>query len=600
MKRKSVRYVERGMMFVRRYLGAVKRRILGLLPGKHVIMSPVLDPYDMNAYQLWLKNNEQQSEYKKLEYKPLISILIPVYNVKDKYLRECIESILKQKYDNFEIILVDDASTNKKTIDVLKEYENSPKIRVIYRKKNGHISRATNDALKNAKGEFIALMDNDDILPENALYEVVKVLNEDKKIDFIYTDEDKITEDGRRFDPNFKPDWSPDTFLSMNYISHLGVIRKSLMDEIGGFRTGYEGSQDYDLYLRIVEKTNKIYHLPKILYHWRAVEGSTAAGIENKNYALEKGKLALEDALKRRKIKGEVKLAKEEPYYYVEYGIEKEPKISIIIPTKDMASTTRKCLESIYEKTTYNNYEVVIVNNNSKEEETYQLFKEFEKKYNNFRVIDALFEFNYSKINNLAVRETDGEYIILLNNDTEVITPEWLTIMVGYASQKHIGAVGAQLFYPDNTVQHAGVVLGVGVASHVFLNVKRGTKIWGGRLSVPYNYSAVTAACLMVSRKKWNEVGGLEEELKVAYNDVDLNLKLLEKGYYNVCLPMVQLYHYESKSRGAENTPEKKRRFNQEQEFMYKKWSKRIKNDEFYNPNYSRLGCFVLDRAKNE
>ena len=557
-----------------------------------------LNPYKPSEYRRWLRINEKMPKYENLKYQPLISVLIPVYNVKRRYLEECVDSVLNQKYDNFEIILVDDNSTKKDTLKTLKEYEGNPKVRVIYRKENGHISRATNDALKAAKGEFVALMDNDDVIPENALYEVVKVLNKDKKIDFIYTDEDKITEKGERYDPNFKSDWAPDSFLSSNYMSHLGVIRKSLVDKVGGFRVGYEGAQDYDLYLRVTEETDKIYHIPKILYHWRAIAGSTAAEIGNKNYAVERGKKALEDAMKRRKIAAEVKVHDKCPYFYLEYKIKKEPLVSIIIPTKDAAEITGQCLRSVYEETTYRNFEVIVVNNNSEEKATFALFEKYKKKYKNFRVIDANFEFNYSKINNMAVRESKGEYIVLLNNDTKIITPNWLELMVGYASQRHVGAVGVQLIYPDDTVQHGGVVLGLGVASHVFMNLPKDAVIWGGRLSVPYDYSAVTAACLMVARDKWNEVGGLEEKLKVAFNDVDFNLKLLEKGYYNVFLPMVKLYHYESKSRGVDDTPEKKARFDFEQEFMYKKWAKRIKNDEFYNPNYSLKMAYNLDRKK--
>lgn len=551
-------------------------------------------PFDKERYNEWLKRTEKKTKYEELKYRPLISVLIPVYNVKGKYLKECINSVLGQSYDNFEIIIVDDASTKKETLDTLKKYERNEKIKIKYRKKNGHISVATNDALKMAKGEYVALMDNDDVLASDAFYEVVKVLNEDKKIDFIYTDEDKLDLDGKRQDPNFKSDWAPDSFYSSNYISHLCVLKRSIIEEIGGFREGFEGAQDYDLYLRFIEKTNRIYHIPKILYHWRMIPGSTAAEIGNKNYALERGKKALEEALKRRKIDGEVKIAEDCPYYYIEYAVKNNPKVTIIIPTKDMVKILRKCLDSIYEKSTYNNFEVIVVNNKSEKKETFELFDEYKEKYDNFRVMDANFEFNYAKINNMAVSKTDGEYIVLLNNDVEIITPNWIELMLGYAEQKHVGAVGAKLFYGDGTIQHGGVIVGLGVASHAFGGADDGA-VWGGRLSVPYNYSAVTGACLMVSRKKWNRVGGLEEKLKVAYNDIDFCLKLLEEGYYNVFVPMVKLYHYESKSRGDDDTFEKKARFDQEQDYMYKKWKKRIENDEFYNPNYSKQTWYRLD-----
>ena len=556
------------------------------------------DPLNKTHYAFWLDENKRRPKYEKLKYRPLISFLVPVYNVDERYLKECLDSILAQKYDNFEVCVVDDASTNEGTIRVLKEYEVNKKIRIKYRKKNGHISRATNDALKMAKGEYVALMDNDDIIPEDALYEVVKVLNNDKKIDMIYTDEDKIDLDGERCDPNFKSDWAPDSLLSSNYMSHFGVLRRSIVNEIGGFRVGYEGAQDYDLYLRFTEKTDRIYHIAKILYHWRMVPGSTSMEIDNKNYALERGRRALEDALKRRKVKGRVGIAEKCPYYYVEYDVIGKPKVSIIIPTRNLAKILRKCLESVYEKTTYQNFEVIVVDNGSTEEDIFLLFDEYKKRHSNFKVVDADFEFNYAKINNLAVKEAKGDYILLLNNDVEVITPDWIEILLGYAEQEHIGAVGAKLIYSDNTVQHGGVILGLGVASHAFVDVPRDAIVWGGRLSVPYNYSAVTAACLMVKKVKWDEVGGLEENLKVAYNDVDFCLKLLNKGYYNVFVPMVELYHYESKSRGKDDTPAKKQRFEYEQEYMRKKWKKRIDDDEFYNPNYSRLESYKLDKVK--
>ena len=557
-------------------------------------------PFDKVQYNKWLERNVEKVELLPLEYTPLISVLIPVYNVDGKYLKECVDSVLEQSYEKIEICIVDDASSKKETLSTLKEYENNERIKIKYRNKNGHISKATNDALKMASGEYVALMDNDDVLDKNALYEVAKALNKNKKIDFVYTDEDKLDIDGKYCDPNFKSDFAPDSFYSSNYISHLGVLRKSIVLEIGGFREGFEGAQDYDLYLRFVEKTSpsRIYHVPKVLYHWRMIPGSTAAEISNKGYALERGKKAIEESLERRAIKGKVKIAKDCPYYYIEYALVKKPKVSIIIPTRDLAETTEKCLKSIYDKTTYKNYEVIIINNKSEEKGTFELFDRYKTEHDNFKVIDANFEFNYAKLNNLAVKECSGEYIILLNNDTEVITPNWIELMLGYASLGHVGVVGAKLLYPDNTVQHGGVLLGIGVASHAFVGEFRDAVVWGGRLSVPYDYSAMTGACMMVSRKKWQEVCGLDEKLKVAYNDIDFCLKLLEKGYYNVFVPMAELYHYESKSRGADTTPEKKARFDWEQDFMYKKWNKRIKNDEFYNPNYSRKMWYKLDKGK--
>ena len=562
------------------------------------------NPFNANEYNKWLKENEKPITIKKLKYNPLISILIPVYNISKDLLGECIDSILNQSYENFEICLVDDCSTNPETIDALKEYKKKdPRVRVKFRKENGHISRATNDALKMAKGEFIALVDNDDVITKDALYEMVSVLNKNKDIDMIYSDEDKLDLNGRRCDPNFKPDYSPDSLLSSNYICHFTMLRKSIVNKIGGERVGFEGAQDFDLFLRFTEQTTpeKIYHIPKILYHWRMVEGSTSMVIDNKGYALERGRKAVEEALERRNIKGTVKTADKVPYYYVVYDVPKDSKVSIIIPTRDYADTLEKCLISIYEKTTYKNFEVVVVNNNSEKKETFDLFEKYKKEHKNFKVVDANFEFNYSKINNIAVKESDSDYVLLLNNDTEVITPNWLELLVGYASQKHIGAVGAKLIYPDNTIQHNGVLLGVGgVGVHAFTNINRDAIVWGGRTSVPYDYGAVTAACLMVDRKKYNEVKGLEESLKVAFNDVDFNMKLSKKGYYNVCVPMVELYHYESKSRGQDTTTEKYKRFLGENERMFKKWPNELKRDRFYNPNYSKFKPYFLDKEKRK
>ena len=557
-----------------------------------------IDPYNISAYNEWLKKYEGTTEYEELKYRPLISILIPVYNIDRNSLSECLDSILKQEYDNFEVCLVDDCSTKEETKETLEEYKNKDKrINVKYRKENGHISKTTNDALEMAKGEFITLVDDDDTLSKDALYCVVKALNENKKLDFIYSDEDKLDPSGRRCNPNFKPDWSPETLLSLNYICHLTTIRKTLVDKIGGFRVGYEGAQDYDLFLRATEQTNNIYHIPRILYHWRMVEGSTSMVIDNKSYAVDRGKQAIEDALKRRKLKGHVEVDKESTYYKVIYDIDKEPLVSIIIPTKDYAETTETCLKSLYEKTTYKNYEVILMNNNSEEEDTFKLFDKYKKKYKNFRVIDANYEFNYSKINNQAVKESKGDYICLLNNDTEIIEPNWLTYMVGYAMLDHVGTVGAKLLYPDDTVQHAGTIMGLGgVASHAYIGASKDDLGDYGRLRVPYNYAANTAACLVINKKKFLEVDGLEEELKVAYNDVDFNMKMLAKGYYNVFVPMALLHHFESKSRGLDTTSEKYKRFKEEEKILYDRWNDLIQNDPFYNPNFSKKGWFKLKK----
>lgn len=563
--------------------------------------TPYYNPMNQKHYLKWL-SNQPKTEYKDLKYKPLISLVIPVYNIKASLLEDCLNSVLSQQYDNFEICLADDCSTLKETKECLERYKKlDSRIKVKYRKENGHIAKATNTAIEMAKGEYIAFLDDDDILTEDALYLVAEALNKDKTIDMIYTDEDKMDIHGKRCEPFFKPDFSPDTLLSFNYITHFAVYRKKLVDKIGGLDGSYNGAQDYDFVLRFTEIAKNICHIPKITYHWRMVEGSTALSMGAKEYALENGKKAIESALKRRKIDGEVILpANNLAHYLIKYKYKEEPMISIIIPTRDYAETLDTCLKSIYSKTKYKNFEILILNNSSKKQETFELFDKYKKEYKNFKVIDADMEFNYSKINNIGAKEAKGEYILLLNNDTEVITPDWLSDMVGYAMQKHIGAVGAKLIYPDNTLQHCGVVLGIAnTASHFGVGIPKEDNGPYARYLVPYDNGAVTAACLMVSKKKFFEVDGLSEDLKVAFNDVEFNIKLLKKGYYNVCLPQVQLYHYESKSRGLDTTGEKYKRFLIESELLRKKAGSILFNDPFYNKNLSMTYPMMLD-LKNE
>ncbi len=561
--------------------------------------NPTIQP----DYIKWLEENPKSKKVKNtFKYNPCISILIPTYNINCQLLSECLNSILAQSYTNFEICIADDCSTLKETIKTLEKYEKSDsRIKVIYRKENGHISRATNDALSIATGEFIGLVDNDDVLDPDALYEVVKVLNQNPQLDMIYSDEDKIDMQGKRRDPHFKPDFSPDTLLSSNYICHFTVLRTSIVNRIGGLSVGLEGAQDYDLFLRFTEQTNNIHHIPKILYHWRMIPGSTSMDIDNKDYATDKGTIAIKRALQRRGIKGVVKKDSMSAYHMIEYEVEKEPLISIIIPTKDYADITETCLASIYEKTMYKNFEIIVMDNRSEEQETLKLFSNYEANYDNFRVIKADFPFNYSKINNLGIKHANGEVIVLLNNDTEVISPNWLDIMVGYVMQPHIGAVGPKLLYPDLTVQHGGVIMGLGgVAGHAHIGDNRDCPGMYGRLRVPYNYAAVTAACLMVRKEVFLDVGGLEEELEVAFNDIDFNMKLLEKGLYNIFVPQVELLHYESKSRGLDTSNEKYKRFLKEVNFMSNKWEKYIKKDPFYNVNYSKKMWFHLDKKSND
>lgn len=529
----------------------------------------------------------------ELEYKPLISIVVPVYNVEEVWLRKCIDSVRGQFYPNWELCISDDASTKSHIKKVLKEYQEiDPKIKVVFRNLNGHISNSSNSALEIASGEFIALLDHDDELTPDALYENVLLLNEFPAADVIYSDEDKISVEGERFSPFFKPDWSPDLLMSQMYTCHLSVYRKSLIDHIGGFRVGYEGSQDFDLMLRVTELTSNIYHIPKILYHWRAIPTSTASNGSTKDYTHVAGLKAIEDAIHRRALDATVEsIEGHSNVYLMRYKPTHNPKISIIIPTKNMSSVLRQCLESIFNKTTYANFEVIIVDNGSNETDVFELYRHYESiEEDRFKVHALDIPFNYSKLNNFGVEKASGELILLLNNDVEVITGDWLQEMAGQALRKEIGAVGACLYYPDNTIQHGGVILGIGgVAGHSHKYFNSDHTGYYRRLKIVSNYTAVTAACLMLRKDVYNEVNGLEEELQVAFNDVDLCLKIWSSGYNNVWLPHVKLYHYESKSRGHEDTIEKQERFSKEIAWVKNRWSNLLENDPAYNPNLSKV-----------
>lgn len=551
------------------------------------------------SYPNWLARNEvldieaMTQEIATFHYQPKISIAMPVYNVEEKWLRLCIDSILNQVYTNWELCMADDASTDPNVKKILTEYQQlDERIRVVFREQNGHISEATNSALAIATGEFVALLDNDDELAINAFYEVVKVLNENPELDLIYSDEDKIDMDGNRSDPAFKPDWSPDLLLGTNYISHLGVYRRSILEEIGGFRKGYEGSQDYDLVLRFTEKTTKerIKHIPKVLYYWRMLPTSTAVDQGSKGYAFEAGLRAVQDALVRRGINGHATHGAANGLYDVYYDIESEKLVSIIIPTKNGYKDVQRCVSSIIEKTTYQNYEIIMADNGSTDPKMHELYAEFEQQLPGRFFVESIdIPFNFSTINNRAAKKAHGEYLLFLNNDTEVITENWLTLMVSFAQQERIGCVGAKLLYPNNTVQHAGVILGLGgVAGHGHYGYPHGDLGYFGRLAINVNYSAVTAACLLMKKADFDAVGGFEEAFTVAFNDVDLCLKVQALGRDNVWLHEAELYHFESQTRGYDDKGKKKKRFEQEKVMMEEKWGPLIENDPFYNPNLTR------------
>lgn len=551
------------------------------------------------SYPNWLARNEvldieaMTQEIATFHYQPKISIAMPVYNVEEKWFRLCIDSILNQVYTNWELCMADDASTDLNVKKILTEYQQlDERIRVVFREQNGHISEATNSALAIATGEFVALLDNDDELAINAFYEVVKVLNENPELDLIYSDEDKIDMDGNRSDPAFKPDWSPDLLLGTNYISHLGVYRRSILEEIGGFRKGYEGSQDYDLVLRFTEKTTKerIKHIPKVLYYWRMLPTSTAVDQGSKGYAFEAGLRAVQDALVRRGINGHATHGAANGLYDIYYDIESEKLVSIIIPTKNGYKDVQRCVSSIIEKTTYQNYEIIMADNGSTDPKMHELYAEFEQQLPGRFFVESIdIPFNFSTINNRAAKKAHGEYLLFLNNDTEVITENWLTLMVSFAQQERIGCVGAKLLYPNNTVQHAGVILGLGgVAGHGHYGYPHGDLGYFGRLAINVNYSAVTAACLLMKKADFDAVGGFEEAFTVAFNDVDLCLKVQALGRDNVWLHEAELYHFESQTRGYDDKGKKKKRFEQEKVMMEEKWGPLIENDPFYNPNLTR------------
>lgn len=584
MKKVSPYNIKKGILYLRHYGPK----------GFWIKLTERFQKSEIN-YKEWLEKNmptrqelDRQAKH-KFKYAPKISILVPVYNTPETFLRQMIESVQKQTYENWELCIANANPGNEQVKAILKEYaENDARVKVTDVPENEGIAQNTNKALKIAEGAFIGLLDHDDVLAENALYEVVKELNKVVDTDVIYTDEDKVsTAMDEYFSPNFKPDFNLDMLRSNNYFCHFFVAKKELIEAVGGFRGEYNGAQDYDLFLRCIEKAERIGHIPMILYHWRVHQESTADNPLSKMYAYEAGKKAIEQHLKRCGVMAKVSKTENLGFYRVKYQQEGNPVVSILIPNKDQKETLDQCLKSIEEHTDYENYEIIIIENNSTEKETFEYYKQIRNP--KIRVIEWKDEFNYSAINNYGVRNAKGEYLLFLNNDIEVIHSDWLREMLSNCQREEVGAVGAKLYYPDNTVQHAGVIVGIGgVAGSVFVGLKRGYTGYMHRASIQQNLSAVTAACMMVKKSVFEEVGGFEEKLKVAFNDIDFCLKIREKGYLIVYDPYVELYHYESKTRGAEDTTEKIRRFQSEIEYMRSHWNSILKNgDPAYNPNLS-------------
>lgn len=528
----------------------------------------------------------------KFAYEPKISICIPLFNTPEVFLRELMDSLLGQSYQNFEVCLAD-GSTSDETGRIIRESYSDP--RVVYErlKENKGISGNTNQSMAMASGDFIMLCDHDDTVERDALYEIVKRLNEEPETDIVYTDEDKLmVTDGTYYSPNLKPDFSPDLLRSNNYITHIFCVRKSIVDEIGGEDSAYDGAQDYDFILRCVEKARIIGHVAKILYHWRAHEASTAGNPESKMYAYDAGRRAIQAHYDRVGIKADVAQAEDIGSYRTVYRIQGEPKISVIIPNKDQKETLRRCLTSIFEHSTYRNYEVVIAENNSETEEIFDYYKELQTTHKNVKIVTWKDAFNYSAINNFAAKEASGDYLIFLNNDTEVITETWMEEMLGYCQRGDVGMCGARLYYPKphECLQHCGVVVGIGgVAGHICHMTERGNGGYFGRVTKSQDVSAVTAACMMMPRHIFEEVGGFEESFAVAYNDIDLCLKVRDKGYLIVYNAWCELYHYESLSRGSDEAAVDKAKHDRqiaEARRLRERWPVIFKNgDPYFNPN---------------
>ena len=546
-------------------------------------------------YGTWFQLNkatekELQRQREQIYEDPVkISVVVPVYCTEEKFLREMIESVINQTYHEWELCIADASPVKDEKTEltkIIREYtEIDHRIRYQILEENKSISENTNAAIAMAKGDFIGLLDHDDLLEPDAFYEVAQKIMQDPEVDMVYTDEDKTNKKGSKFlTPNMKPDFNLDLLRSNNYICHFLVVRTSLANQVGGLHKEFDGAQDYDFIFRCCENARKIAHVHKVLYHWRTHEGSTSDNPDSKMYAFHAGKHAIEAHLERMQLNAEVVETEDLGYYRVKYELTGHPMVSILIPNKDQASTLKKCLKSIIARTTYSNYEILIIENNSTQEETFELYKKIDGK-RKIRVLYWDREFNFSAINNFAAEKAKGEYLLLLNNDTEVITPNWLEEMISNCQRKEVGMVGAKLYFPDDTIQSAGTIIGMGgLADHAFVNMDRQKSGYMHRASIQMNLSGVTAACAMVKKSVYEEVGGLEEELTVAFNDVDLGLKIVTAGYLIVFDPYVELYHYESKSRGSDD--EKNERHQKEVLYAQKKWAEFLEHgDPCYNQN---------------
>lgn len=543
-------------------------------------------------YEQYVPDEEVLEKQRKRKWKesPKISVVVPAYETPGKFLAQMMDSLLAQTYENWELCIANGSPENTEMQRILKRYgAKDRRIRYENLEKNQGIAENTNRAFAMATGNFVGLLDHDDLLAPNALYEIADYLEKHPYVDCVYTDEDKVTTDlEEHFQPHLKPDFNLDLLRSNNYICHFFVVRAEIVEKVGGFRREFDGAQDYDFIFRCVEASREVGHVPEILYHWRTHQASTADNPASKMYAFEAGKRAIEAHLKRTGTEGMVSHTKDFGFYQVKYPVYGEPLVSIIIPNKDERDTLKACLDSIREKSTYQNYEILIVENNSTGKEIFQYYREL-KEDSRIRLLAWKKEFNYSAINNYAAARARGDYLVFLNNDITVITPDWLERFLGNCQRREVGVVGARLYYPDDTIQHAGCVVGMGgIAGHMFVNMKRERTGYLHKAAIQLNYSAVTAACMMMKREAFEKAGRFTEQLSVAFNDVDLCLKAGKEGYLVVYDPHVEMYHMESKTRGAEDDKEKVRRFQEEIEYMRCHWIEILKNgDPCYNKNLS-------------
>jgi glycosyltransferase involved in cell wall biosynthesis len=594
---------------VHRPVHAVAVRMTEWRWGQRFIRS-VLEPESLTVgdYKSWIAHFDKlkpadrtaiAEHIGRMKRTPMISVVMPAYATPPKVLKAAIESVRGQLYPHWELCVADDGSPGEAVWKVLSDYAaQDPRIKVVRREASGHVAAATNSALALASGEFVALMDHDDLLREQSLYEIAALLERHPDADLIYTDEDKIDDKGVRFEPYFKTDWNPELMLGQNMVSHLGVYWRALVEELGGLREGFEGSQDYDLTLRVSEKTtrDRIHHIPWVLYHWRQ-QGKAASFSETRMAeCAASAKRAVEEHLARTGVVGATVVNKPDwpGWLHVRRAVpEPKPLVSIIVPTRDRADLLEQCARGVLQETDYGPLELIIVDNGSEEAETHALFKQL-RKDKRVRILDAPGPFNFSALNNRAAREARGDVLVLLNNDIGVREPHWLDELVSHAIRPQVGAVGAKLLYPDGSVQHAGVILGVGadpaVAGHAGHGQPQAATGYFGRLALACNVSAVTAACLALRRSVFEEVGGLDEkDLKIAFNDVDLCLKIRAAGYDIIWTPLAELDHHESASRGSDIAPEKLKRFQGEIRTMRKRWGKVLDTDPFYGPLFNKL-----------